>query len=284
MWDLLGRKLEVPVYRLLGYKRAYPKTAYASVLFGASAKETFAKVSRIAQRGFRAIKLGWGPFGQLGVKEDKAQIFAAREAAGRDCALMVDAGTIWANSLPSAPRRLPALKAAGVLWLEEPFSTREYGVYKKLAVSRPKIALAAGEGSHNPEMAKNLMDYGGIKFIQIDTGRVGGITSGKAVADYARQRGVTYVNHTFTSNLSLSASLQPFAGMEEQNICEYPLELSPLARDLTVDKIEPDKDGFVTLPEKPGLGINVDRLTIKKFNNIVSITINQHEIFATPRV
>ena len=82
-------------------------------------------------------------------------------------------------------------------------------------------------------MAKALIDHGGIEYIQIDAGRIGGITAAKAVADYAVLRGVTYVNHTFTTSLALSASLQPYAGLREHTICEFPFEPKPLAETLT---------------------------------------------------
>ena len=70
----------------------------------------------------------------------------------------------------------------------------------------------AARAAHNEDMARHMIDYGGVGFIQIDAGRIGGLAPAKRVADYARERGVTYVNHTFTSHLALSASLQPYAG------------------------------------------------------------------------
>ncbi len=62
LWDLLGRRLDEPVWKLLGYQQSYPKMPYASVLFGSSAEETLAKAKRIRGLGFRAAKFGWGPF------------------------------------------------------------------------------------------------------------------------------------------------------------------------------------------------------------------------------
>ena len=85
-----------------------------------------------------------------------------------------------------------------------------------------KVKLAGGEGAHNVHMARHLIDYGGVGFVQIDCGRIGGIGPAKAIADYASHRGVTFVNHTFTSHLALSASLQPYAGLAEHRLCEYP--------------------------------------------------------------
>lgn len=70
-----------------------------------------------------------------------------------------------------------------------------------------KVRLAGGEASHNVYMARQLIDYGKVSFVQIDCGRIGGIGPAKEVADYAVAKGVTYVNHTFTSHLALAASL-----------------------------------------------------------------------------
>jgi L-alanine-DL-glutamate epimerase-like enolase superfamily enzyme len=73
-------------------------------------------------------------------------------------------------------------------------------------------------------MAQHLIDYGGVGFIQIDTGRIGGIGPARRVADYAVADGVTFVNHAFASHLALSASLQPFAGLADHRICEFPFQ------------------------------------------------------------
>ena len=71
------------------------------------------------------------------------------------------------------------------------------------------------------------MEYGRVGYIQIDCGRIGGLGPAKQIADEAARRGVTYVNHTFTSNLALSASLQPYAGLADHRLCEYPTNLQP---------------------------------------------------------
>ncbi len=105
--------------------------------------------------------------------------------------------------------------------------------YKKLSGLTPRVALAAGEGCNNFLQAQAMIQYAGLAFIQIDAGRIGGITVAKQVAELAQHANITYVNHTFTSHLALSASLQPFAGIEKDMISEYPVELTSLAKDIT---------------------------------------------------
>ena len=104
------------------------------------------------------------------------------------------------------------MEEANVLWFEEPFHAHALQEYSELAKRSGKIKLAGGEGSHHPSMAKHLIDFGKVGYIQIDCGRIGGIAPAKLVADHAVANGVTYVNHTFTSHLALSASLHHTLG------------------------------------------------------------------------
>src|SRR6266404_491368 len=79
LWDLLGKKLGEPVCRLLGYREAFPKIAYASQLFGVEPQATLRKAQDVARLGFRAAKFGWGPYGRGTVAQDADQVRAARE-------------------------------------------------------------------------------------------------------------------------------------------------------------------------------------------------------------
>jgi L-alanine-DL-glutamate epimerase-like enolase superfamily enzyme len=121
-----------------------------------------------------------------------------------------------------------------------------------------------------------------IGFVQIDCGRIGGIGPAKRVADYAAQRGITYVNHTFTSHLALSASLQPYAGLAADTICEYPFSPKSLAWDLSVNHLIPDSAGEVSVPEVPGLGIEVDTAALQKYLIPVEIIIKGSSIYTSP--
>ena len=282
LWDLLGKKLNEPVYKILGYNKAYPKLPYASQLFGNTPEETFIKAKKTKACGFKALKFGWGNFGKDSLKNDIAHLSAAREGAGDDTYLMIDAGTVWNNNVAIAQERLKPLKKINAYWLEEPFTNMSLNSYKALSVSIPNIVLAGGEGCNNFIQAQAMIEYAGLKFIQIDTGRIGGITVAKSVADLAQDTNITYVNHTFTSHLALSASLQPFAGIENDIISEYPVALKSLAQDITQTKIVPDHNGYIHVPEQTGLGISVDTQSLKKYLVEVEIKINGRPIYYTP--
>jgi L-alanine-DL-glutamate epimerase-like enolase superfamily enzyme len=278
LWDLLGEKLGEPVYRLLGYPRAYPKIAYASQLFGEDPQLTYRQAQAVVTAGFRAAKFGWGPYGHRTANEDAKQVRAARAGLGDAGILLVDAGTVWGDDVTQAQQRqaqqrLPGLQACKAMWLEEPFVSDALQAYSRLAATSGSVKLAGGEGCHNFPQARNMIDYAGLGFIQIDAGRIGGITTAKQVADYAHAKGVTFVNHTFTNHLALSASLQPYAGLEQHALCEYPFAPSTLAQELTTTKLLPDALGQVHLPEAPGLGVALNAQAIQKYLVEVEIKV-----------
>lgn len=282
LWDLLGRKCEEPVWSLLGYRRSEAKTPYASLLFGDDPQETLLRARKACSDGFSAFKFGWGPIGRSTVAADEEQFAAAREGIGPDGQLMVDVGQIFGEDVDAAGARLPALEAARALWIEEPFDAGALEAYAALASRGSSVRLAGGEAAHNIHMAEHLMAYGNVGYIQIDCGRIGGIGPAKAVAASAASRGVTYVNHTFTSHLALSASLQPFAGLSDHDLAEFPAQPSQLARDLTANHLEPDANGQIKAPEAPGLGVDINLAKLAPYLVETEITVNGNTLYRTP--
>lgn len=284
MWDLLGRARGEPVWRLLGYRQTAPKLPYASVLFGDDAQQTLERARTIRANGFRAAKFGWGPIGTGSASADRDHFVAAREGLSADGVLLVDVGQIFREDVERAAERLPALEACKATWLEEPFEAPAYEAYGALAKRNSTVRLAGGEGAHDTHMARHLIDIGKVGYIQIDCGRIGGIGPAKAIADYAAARGVTYVNHTFTSNLALSASLQPYAGLADHRICEYPTMTKPVAQAFTRNRIERDGDGHVRAPDAPGLGIEIAPEGIKAYLVDAEIKVGGRILYRTPTI
>jgi L-alanine-DL-glutamate epimerase-like enolase superfamily enzyme len=95
---------------------------------------------------------------------------------------------------------------------------------------------------------------------------------------------VTYVNHTFQSHLALSASLQPYAGLSNAVISEYPFELKALAYEMTANHIERDANGYVRAPDAPGLGITLDSSAIRKYLVDTEIVVNGQVLYRTPDI
>lgn len=284
LWDVLGRKLNAPVYELLGYKKAYPKLPYASQLFGDTPQQTLEGCARAREAGYRAVKCGWGPFGRGTLKDDRDHLQAAREGIGKDGTLLIDAGQIFREDVEAAARRIPLLEEVNTVWFEEPFLGGAYAAYGDLAARSGAVKLAGGEASHNFHMAQQLIDYGKVGFIQIDCGRIGGIGPAKRAADYAAARGVTYVNHTFTSHLALCASLQPYAGLESHRICEYPFAPKSVAWDMSETHLTPDANGEVNVPAAPGLGITMRAEGMRRYLVPVEISVKGKTLYQSPAI
>lgn len=275
--DLLAKKYQSPIYEMIGYKKSNPRIAYASVLFGSTPDETLKIASDMSKKNFKAVKFGWQNFG-LDLNQDKDHLVAAREGLGKDLMLMIDVGAIWGNNVETALKRADILKEAKVTWLEEPFYSDAFYEYSELA-NKSLIPLAGGESCHSVESAKNMIRYGKIKYIQVDAGIVGGILAGKDIAEFAEDNDVQYVNHTFTSHLQLSASLQSYAGSIKSNLAEYPMQLKSLAWDLTKNHILMSEDGYINLPSDIGHGIVINEEALTQYKVDVEIKINEKRFF-----
>ncbi len=272
LWDIMGKKLGQPVYRLLGDQKAYPKRPYGSVLFGDTFQQTRERARSLAAAGFKAAKFGWGHMGKGTLENDVDLVAAAREGMGPDSEVMIDAGCVWGHDDQAALQRARRFAEHKITWLEEPFHPHAIEAYGRLARHSP-VRLAGGEGSNTVRFAEDLLMHGGVSFIQIDAGRIGGITPAYDVRRLAEKHGAVYVNHTFKSKLSLAAALHGFAGVERFGYLEYPQSGSPLAENLCEPCLQPGSDGLVRLTGAPGLGVTIDMDTVKRFRRPVRIEV-----------
>ena len=266
LWDLVGRKLNQPVWRLLDGPSAqpFPKRPYASMLFGDTPAATRSKAQQTRAEGFTAAKFGWGPMGK-DRETDVALVREARAGLGDDATLLVDAGVAWGTDWATAHQRAADFAPYRPGWLEEPLFGDAVDAYRKLVTRKPAVPIAAGEGSGRYRDAEDLLLNGGVKFIQIDVGRIGGLTAAHRVRKLAEEHAVTYVNHTFKSHLSLAASIHVFAAVESFELLEYVHGGSELARTLVKDPLARGADGLVRVPERPGLGVDVDLDVVRRF-------------------
>jgi len=257
LWDLKGKILNQPVYRLLGGAFQTKVRAYASDLWGCNGDETAVKASRWKAFGYTAIKFGWAPMGHS-EKVDLDLVEGARRGAGLDMDILVDAGCCW--DTVTAIRRAQQFEEYNVFWLEEPLQQDNLEGYLQLSgVSR--IPIAAGEGDSGRFAWSDLIDRGGIHICQIDLAR-NGFTEAMRIADLAEDRGRKVVNHFYTSGINLAAGLHFLAARKSTFICEYCVEETPIRWDVTKQRMEIDSGGYVHVPEGPGLGIDLNEDTI----------------------
>ena len=275
--DLLAKKENCPIYSLLGMKKTNPKIAYASVLFGKTPQDTFQIAKDLKTKNFKAVKFGWENFG-LDLKSDEEHLIAARDAISNELELMIDVGAIWGTNVDEAEKRMRIFKNAKITWLEEPFFSDAFYEYSQL-YKKTDLPLAGGESCHSIESAKNMIRFGKVKFIQIDAGIAGGILAGKEICDFAENNNVEYVNHTFTSHLQLSSSLQPYASSTKSRFSEFPQQLKSLAWELTDNHILMDKNGYIDIPQDVGHGMKVNQNALDEYNVDVEIFVNKEKIF-----
>ena len=284
LWDIIGKKLDKPVYCLLAELSgtsdiAHPKLPYASVLFGDTPEATYHIASGLREQGYRAAKFGWGPMGKFDEANDIALVRAAREGMGPDAQIMIDAGVVWGVDYETAYQRAEVFAQFSPTWLEEPLAPDAIDAYGALTEKNPSVPIAAGEGSSIYRMAEDLIVNGGIQFVQIDAGRIGGITPSFQVRQLAEQHSIQYVNHTFKSHLSLASSLHVFATNPDFDLLEYPAAGSELSQRLVKNPFQVDPDGMVRARELPGLGVQVDTEAIRAYLAPVRIEVGADTVF-----
>jgi L-alanine-DL-glutamate epimerase-like enolase superfamily enzyme len=286
LWDLVGKKLKQPVYTLLdgASAKSFPKRPYASVLFGDTPELTRKLAEKLRGEGFTAAKFGWGPMGKVSRENDIALVREARAGLGPEAALLIDAGVVWGHDWETAHQRAADFAPFKPGWLEEPLLGDAIGDYRKLVTRKPAVPIAAGEGSGRYHDAEDMLLNGGVNFIQIDVGRIGGITPAHRVRKLAEAHNVTYVNHTFKSHVSIAASIHVFASVESFKLLEYVQGGSPMSQTIVADPLLRGPDGLVRAPEKPGLGITMNLDAVRKYLAPVRIDIGGQSVLVPASV
>ena len=198
---------------------------------------------------------------------------------GPDAQIMIDAGVVWGADYETAYNRAEAFAEFSPTWLEEPLAPDAIDAYGALTAKHPSVPIAAGEGSSLYRMAEDLIVNGGIQFVQIDAGRIGGIMPSFQVRRLAEQHDIQYVNHTFKSHLSLASSLHIFATNPNFNLLEYPAAGSELSQHLVTEPFRVESDGMVRVRALPGLGVKVDTEAIRPYLAPVRIEVGAETVF-----
>lgn len=271
LWDIAGKALGQPVCKLLGACYRDKVKAYASTLFRPTPDATRDAVAEYLDHGFRAIKFGWGVFGE-DLRRDIGLVAAAREAAGPDVALMVDAG--WygvstANPFKARPLRdwiklVHALEELDVFWLEDFLHPENFAGYGEVASHTRTLRLAAGEQLAGYADFERLATEGRVQTLQPDLSRCGGLTVGRQIADLAQRRQIDCVPHAWLTDLLKAASLHLNAYAMHSLYLEYNVSSASLLNNLCTERIVL-VDGYVPVPTGPGLGVEVDPQIIEKY-------------------
>ena len=208
------------------------------------------------------VRIGFGP------EQDERLVAAVRNAAGSEVRLAVDATQGY--ELPEAVEAGNRLAAYDILWFEEPISGEDLDGYRELRQALP-MPVAGAEGRSGLGSFREVVESGAMEIIQPDIGRAGGFTEGMRICELAGANRVHVIPHMFGSVVRLAATLHWLAAVPEDPRGELPpcLELdvtgNGLRTGLSPTRFEVE-DGFVRVPDRPGLGVEIDAAALRRYS------------------
>ncbi len=270
LWDIIGQACQKPVHKLLGGAFRTSVQAYATGLYfyemDRVVEDAVDEARSLVKDGFRAIKMKIG----LGdIMADYNRVAAVRKAVGPDIRLMVDANHCF--NVPTAIRLGKKLEALDIEWFEEPVSPEDIAGYSAVSAALD-MAVAGGENDFTRYGFREAITKKAMDIVQPDVCAAGGLTECKKIATLAAAHGVECVPHAWGSAVGLAATLHFLAALPD-----CPPSLIPMPPLLEFEQTEnPFRDhlahepithtgGVVAIPDKPGLGVSVNRDIISRY-------------------
>jgi L-alanine-DL-glutamate epimerase-like enolase superfamily enzyme len=272
VWDVVGRALHQPLWRLLG-GRSESLIAYASNAERLPPPERAARCVALRDAGVRAVKLR---FHDDDWRRDVEAVEVVRDAVGPDMRIMVDANQGWRMAgdltrrwdVPTALQCARALEPLGIEWLEEPLPTDDIAGYAALRRGT-SLRLAAGEMVREAHQARDLVVRGGVDVIQSDVVLAGGIGGARRIAALADLNGRMWSPHTWSNGYGLVANLHAALAFSSCPYVEVPFDPPawPAARRdwLLPATVEIAADGTIRPPAGPGLGVEPDLDALERY-------------------
>jgi L-alanine-DL-glutamate epimerase-like enolase superfamily enzyme len=259
LWDLLGKSLGAPVWRLLGGRRAPRMAAYASGGWADEATIGDQLLGYVANGGFRAVKM------RVGVMDGEphrsaARVRAARAALGPDVKLMADAHGTWTVSEAKAFCRM--VEDCDLYWLEEPVTADDKAGLAEVRRASA-VPIATGESEFTRHDFREIAELRAADILQPDLAIAGGITEGVRIGAIASAYNLRLAPHLWSGAPAFAAGLALAASQTAGFILEYSLGANPLLHEL-VQETFPVVDGQLEIPDRPGLGITVDEDFVRR--------------------
>lgn len=261
LWDILGKVSGQPIYRLLGGGGTREVAAYVGCMtLGVQEIDLLVEEShKWADQGFRSLKLRGG----MGIKRDVEAVKAVREALGDDIDISIDTNARY--SWPEAMRLAKRLEPYDIYWLEDPFDftvawhAADMGRLAQLG----DTPIASGGNIFTAYGFRNLLEHGGVAYIQPDVVKCGGITEAVKIAHLAAAYNVQVAPHTLAglgqmANLHFTAAIPATV----RNYLEWePTTPNPMRETMLTNPIEV-ADGMLKLPDGPGLGTDLNMAVV----------------------
>ena len=275
LWDILGKVLGQPLSRLLGGVYRTRIRPYCSLLME-EPERMKATLAPFVEKGFKAFKIGWGPFGRRGdSKIDEAIVRAARQTIGDGCQLFVDAGAsdaYWPNGLRWAINTAHMLADYDVGWFEEALLPDAIEDFCELRRQSP-VPIAGGEVLTRRQAFLPWLQRRALDIIQPDVTKVGGLSEQRRIVWLATEFGVKYVGHGWNTAIGVAADLQLAAALPHADLVEF-IGGSPYVDGLLESPFALDSEGNLEIPMRPGLGVALDK------NKVARYTPNATALFA----
>jgi L-alanine-DL-glutamate epimerase-like enolase superfamily enzyme len=273
LWDIIGKAAGQPVYRLLGGGEARLK-AYCSTGELRDADRRAEDLVRLRDKGFAAVKLRFHDFDW---RKEIRVVEKARDAIGDSMEIMVDANQGWrAEPLESGPQWdlktatdvARALEKYDVYWLEEPLDRMDYAGMRELR-EKTNLRISGAEINARFQEYAALVQNRCLDILQPDATFVGGIAISKKIAGLAQANGLGFAPHTWTNGIGLLVNMHVMAAVPNAGFCEFPYDppgWTVQARDaILAENIDIDSEGYLQIPDSPGLGIAIDKDKFAKY-------------------
>lgn len=269
IWDLRGRISGRSLANLLGGRVHDRLRACASTIFATNDLERVAReFAGFKSMGYSAVKGGWGhdlstAFG-LDFDRDLQLASTVREAVGPAIDVICDVVALAGWSAEYGMRFARRAHAEiGLYWLEDPFAEDQYAAYQTLKSELPELRVCTGEKGWTAPHYDRLLDTG-VDVVMLDPGRVEGVSGAWRIISRAAARGRAWNAHSWSSVVNSAASIQLAAASTNVLLMELKPVPSPMQDDITTTPIR-QHDGYIEVPEGPGLGIEIDQVAVRSF-------------------
>ena len=264
LWDLKGKLEGKPIHELLGGKKRDRVPAYGTIYpMARTPEEVRAQVAEGQARRLRNFKFAADPWWLDDVALTGGLLEAARKQAGDTAHLIVDAALSY-QTVQDGLKLFPIYRAIGLWFLEAPLPLDD--VEGHLEMSRHGIPTGVGDlGLTHVREFIEMMDRGGASICQPDISQVGGFTGIQQIASAAYARGKRVITHGYKTNIEIAANLHFLAAQPNEEPLEFSLSHSPLRWQTTREHFPVEEDGYVRIPEAPGLGVTLNDETIERY-------------------
>ena len=268
LWDIFGKVTGQPISRLLGGRYREKVKPYGSLIM-TEPEQLPGVLNPAIERGFRAIKMGWGPFGRVSAQMDEGIVRTARETVGPEVELMVDAGgsdRYWPHGYKWALETAKMLRDYDIVWFEEALRPDDLQGYIKLTEHAP-LPITACEVLTRRQAFMPWIENRAVDYIQPDVTKVGGLSEEYRIAMHAYDHSILFVPHGWNTAVGLAADLQLVAAVPTARWVEY-ITPAPYIEDLVEEPFALDEEGMLAIPEAPGLGVRWSAEGVKRLSGM----------------